>query len=150
MKRMRADSADSAVRAMMEAALPPLAPPVHVALRDGDRPFWDGIVRARARDEWSENDLAVAGELARCQADIEAMRKVVEIEDSMGLRGSPIDRDRIAVLDGLVKRSQSLMRSLRMGGKASGRSEDDANRRQIQRQAEKARGELEDEELLAS
>ena len=53
-KRQPADSATAVVAAMVNASLPPLAVPKHVKLRSGDRPFWDGVLRARARDEWSE------------------------------------------------------------------------------------------------
>ena len=96
---------------MVDAAKPPIDPPAHVRLRDGDRPFWDGIVRARARDEWCESDLVVAAQLAR--------------------------------------REMALMRTLRMGGRVAGDARDEAGRRRIQRQAEAARAELEDDELLA-
>ena len=59
-KRTRSDSAASAVKAMLNAAKDDLRPPAHVRLRDGDEPFWVGVVRARARDEWTEADLMVA------------------------------------------------------------------------------------------
>jgi len=42
------------------------------------------------------------------------------------------------------------MRTLRMGGRVAGDARDEAGRRKVQRGAERARKELEDEDLLAS
>jgi len=77
-KRNRSDSASAAVRAAQAAALGPLNPPAHIALRKGDRPFWDAIVTSRARDTWTLIDLCTAGNLARAQADIEFLQKVLD------------------------------------------------------------------------
>ena len=70
-RRQRSDSAAAAIAATQAAAMGPLKPPKHVALRAGDRPFWDAIMLARARDTWTGPDLTMAGNLARTQADIE-------------------------------------------------------------------------------
>lgn len=77
-KRNRSDSAAAAVRAAQAVALGPIDPPKHVALRKGDRPFWDAIVTSRARDTWTAIDLCTAANLARTQADIELMQKVID------------------------------------------------------------------------
>lgn len=152
MKRIRADSAESAVTAMIQASLPLLEPPDYVSVREGDRPFWDAIVRARARDEWSENDLSVAAQLARCQADIEREQTALDAEETVVLneRGTRVVNARVSVLEQFSRRQMALMRSLRMGGRVSGDAQVDAKRRKIQRQAEGALAELADEELLAS
>ena len=137
---------------MIQASLPPLDPPAHVALREGDRAFWDGIIRARARDEWTECDLVICAQLARVQADIEAQSAALDAEDMVitNDRGTKVVNARVAVLQQLAQREMALMRSLRMGGRASGEASVDAKRRKIQRQAEGALAELEGEELLAS
>ena len=70
-RRQRSDSAAAAIAATQAAALGPLEPPAHVTLRPGDRPFWNAIMLARARDTWTEVDLTTAATLARTQADIE-------------------------------------------------------------------------------
>eukprot|EP01035_Chromulina_nebulosa_P031537 gene31537-biopygen20260 len=70
-RRKRSDSAAAAIAATQAAALGPLEPPAHVTLRPGDRPFWNAIMLARARDTWTEVDLTTAATLARTQADIE-------------------------------------------------------------------------------
>ena len=53
MTRKKSDTAAFAVEAMAEAAVPPLECPAHVRLRPEDLPFWEGITRARTREEWS-------------------------------------------------------------------------------------------------
>ena len=115
MKRARSDSAASAVKAMVNAALPQLELPAHVRLRDGDRPFWDGVLRARARDEWIEADLVVAAQLARCQADIELEQQLLTSEGSVveNMKGTQIMNPRVTVLEQLSRREMALMRTLK-------------------------------------
>lgn len=151
MKRVRSDSAASAVKAMVNAALPQLELPAHVRLRDGDRPFWDGVLRARARDEWIEADLVVAAQLARCQADIELEQQLLTSEGSVveNMKGTQIMNPRVTVLEQLSRREMALMRTLRMGGRVAGDTRDLAGKRAIERKAHQVRAELEDDDLLA-
>lgn len=151
MKRVRSDSAASAVKAMVNAALPQLELPGHVKLRDGDRPFWDGVLRARARDEWTEADLVVAAQLARCQADIELEQQMLTAEGSVveNMKGTQIMNPRVTVLEQLSRREMALMRTLRMGGRIAGDARDLAGKRAIERKAHQVRAELEDDDLLA-
>jgi hypothetical protein len=79
-RRPRSDSAAAAVQAAQNAALGPLEPPPYVTLRTGDKPFWSAIIAARARHTWNESDLVTAANLARTQADIEALQKLVDAE----------------------------------------------------------------------
>lgn len=152
MKRSPATTATSAVNAMVDAARGLPAVPAHTTLRAQDMPFWDGIVRARARDEWSEVDLVVAAQLARCQADIEVESIMLQGEGSTvtNARGTVVMNARVTVLEQLARREMALMRTLRMGGRVSGDSQKEATRRKIQRQSEGIREELADEELLAT
>lgn len=121
-KRNRSDSAAAAVRAAQAAALGPLDPPAHVALRDGDRPFWDAIVTSRARDTWTAIDLCTAGNLARTQADIEFLQAALD-ENGYVLDGkvSPL----AVLVDTLSRRSITLSRALHVHAVATvGRSAD--------------------------
>ena len=152
MKRVRADSATAAVQAMVATAKPMPAVPAHVRLRDTDLPFWDGILRARARDEWTDPDLVVAAQLARCQADIEREQQILEGESTVieNARGTSVMNPRVSVLEQLARREMALLRTLRMGGRVAGDARDEATRRKIERQAEALRAELDEDELLAS
>ena len=150
-KRNRADSASSAVKAMINAAKDTIQVPAHVKLRDGDMVFWDGVVRARARDEWTETDLVVAGQLARCLRDIEEEQAALDAEGTVikNDKGTPVVNPRVSVLEQFARREMALMRTLRMGGRAAGAARDEAPARKIERQSSKLREELEDDELLA-
>ena len=109
-------------------------------------------MRARARDEWSDADLVVAAQLARCQRDIEAESLMLDGEGSVieNQRGAPVMNPRHAVLEQLARREMALMRSLRMAGVATGDRRDLEKTRKIQRQAESVREELAEDDLLAS
>lgn len=151
MRRNRSDSASSAVKAMVNAAKGDLKVPAHVNLRDGDRVFWDGIVRARARDEWTETDLVVAGQLARCLHDIEKEQAALDLEGTVvaNEKGTKVVNPRVSVLEQFARREMALMRTLRMGGRVAGAARDMTPARKIERQSRQVRAELEDDELLA-
>ena len=150
-KRNRADSASSAVRAMVNAAKDDIQTPAHVKLREGDKVFWDGVVRARARDEWTETDLVVAAQLARCLHDIEKEQLQLDIEGTVVAndKGTLVVNPRVSVLEQFARREMALMRTLRMGGRVAGAARDLAPARKIERQSRQLREELEDDELLA-
>ena len=151
MKRTPASNAENAVRAMVNSTLAPLKPPKHCKMRPGDEPFWDGIISARAREEWTRCDMVVAAQLARCQADIETESAALEEEESTKLngRGTMVFNPRLNVLELLSRREMALMRTLRMGGRVAGDSRDEAGRRKLQDQATAVREEFADDELLA-
>ena len=122
-KRNRSDSASAAIRAAQAVALGPLPPPKHVALRLGDKPFWDGIMKSRARDTWTEIDLCTAANLARTQADIEHLQKVVDAN------GYIMDDGKVnpaaVLVETLTKRTVSLARALHVHAVATvGESKD--------------------------
>ena len=148
MKRTRSDSAESAVKAMVNAAKTVLAPPLHTPLRPEALCFWNGIVCARARDEWIEVDLVVAAQLAECQACIEEESVQVRVEGTIlkNDRGTMVANPRTQVLEALARREMALMRTLRMGGRIAGDARDQSGKRQIERTARKVREELEDDE----
>ena len=152
-RKPRSDSASAAITAALAAASPLPDVPAHVRLRDGDRPFLDGILRARARSEWSAADLVVAAQLARCQADIETESERLDAEGSVieNQKGTPVMNPRQAVLQQLAQREMALMRALRMAGTAAGGDSRDLQKaRSLQRQAEQAREELSSDDLLAT
>lgn len=122
-KRNRSDSASAAVRAAQAVALGPLDPPAHVALREGDRPFWDAIVTSRARDTWTLIDLCTAGNLARTQADIERLQ--ADLDAAGYIMGDGKLNPVAALVETLSKRVVSLARALHVHAAATvGRSAD--------------------------
>lgn len=138
---------------MVNAAKPLPSLPGHVRLRPEDLPFWEGIVRARAREEWTDADLVVAAQLSRCQHDIERESCTLDDEGSVLIneRGTKVMNPRHAILEQLARREMALMRTLRIGGSDAGGDRRDLDKaRKLQREAEKARSELADEDLLAT
>jgi hypothetical protein len=151
-KRTRADSASSAVKAMFDAAKPMPEPPAHVVLTDAARPYWNDVIRARARDEWTELDLVIGAQLANCMAVFAEQEAELRIEGTVikNDRGTMVMNPRTTVLERLASREMALMRTLRMGGKVAGDPRDELGKRSIQRQSAKIREELEEDDLLAS
>ena len=150
-KRLRADSTTSVIKAMSDAAMGELTPPSHITITDSAIPYWKGVVRARARDEWPDVDLVVAAQLAQCQSDMADQDVLLRSEGSIVAndRGTQIMNPRATLIENLARREMALMRTLRLGGSVSGDKRDDAKRRSIQRQSEEIRKELESDDLLA-
>ena len=122
-KRNRSDSAAAAVRAAQAVALGPIDPPAHVALRAGDRPFWNAVVTARARDTWTAIDLTTAANLARTQADIERLQVDLDAAGYVLVDGKP--NPVAALVDVLTRRTVALSRALHVHAQATvGRSAD--------------------------
>jgi hypothetical protein len=151
-KRTRADSASSAVKAMFDAAKPLPEPPSHVMMTDEAKVYWNDVIRARARDEWTELDLVIGAQLANCMADIAEQDAFLRVEGMIveNQRGTQIMNPRATVMERLAAREMALMRTLRMGGKVAGDPRDELGKRSIQRQSAKIREELEEDDLLAS
>ncbi|WP_341237920.1 TerS protein [uncultured Limnobacter sp.] len=150
-KKKPSNSASAAIDAALNAAKPLPELPKHVNLRPEDFPFWENILRARARDEWTEVDLVVAAQLARCQYDIEKESLALDSEGSVvdNQRGTKVMNPRHAVLEQLARREMAIMRSLRLTGSSTGDTRDLEKARKLQRQAEAARNEVTEDDLLA-
>lgn len=152
MKRSDSRTAASAVQAMLAAAKDNIEPPQHVRMRARDKPFWYGVIGARARDEWTDSDLVVAAQLARCQSDIEIEQIALDEETAVieNARGTLCVNPRVTVLEQYARREMALMRTLRMGGRIAGDTRDEAGRRKVERSAKETREALLDDDLLAS
>lgn len=129
MKRQRSDSTTAGVKAAQNAAAGMIEPPAHVLLRDGDLPFWESIVCARARDSWNTADLENAANLARCKHDIERLQIEITIEGDVIVndRGTQIVNPKHALLETLSRRCLALSRMLHVHAEATvGESRDQA------------------------
>lgn len=137
---------------MVDAAKPSIQLPAYVTLTESAVPYWDGVVCARARDEWTDVELVVAAQLAQCQADIaeEDARLREEGKVITNERGTPVMNPRTTVMEQLARREMALMRTLRMGGRVAGDSRDQSGARKIERESKKLREELAEDDLLAS
>lgn len=143
-KRIDHNSLGGAVEAFSNA-LEKLEPPAHVLLRDSDWPFWYAITGARAANSWNDSDLAKAGNLARCQSDIE--RLSVELMDEGDIivndRGTPIVNPKHSLLETLSRREVALSRVLHVHTEATvGRSRDSGNRAKAQKSTRETLGKV--------
>ena len=150
-KRTRSDSATSAVAAMQAASAGPLKPPSFVNIRKADEPFWDSIVRARTRDSWTDSDLVMAGNLARCLSDIERLQKEIDIEGDVVLnaRETQVINPKHSLLETLSRRAVALSRTLQVHAQATqGESRDQGKKATKQRAAEKVLANQDDDDLI--
>ncbi len=138
------------VEAMQSALAGDIEPPPHVRLRDGDRPYWIAVVRARARKEWTEADLVHAGNMARAMADIERLSREIEAEGDVieNAKGTPITNPKHSVLEMLSRRVMALSRLMQMQAVASGALEDKAKGRAQERAARATAGAVQAEDDL--
>lgn len=133
-RRPRSDSAKAAVQAAQNAALGPLEPPAYVTLRPQDRPFWEAVMRARARHTWDDADLVTAATLARAQADILALQSQVDAEGYV-IEGKI--NPAAQMIETLSKRVTSLSRLLHTHAEAKlGRARDNGKTLALERDAD--------------
>lgn len=145
-------SISAAIDAAVAATKPLPEWPAHLRKPKGVEPFWSAIMLSRARDEWTENDLVIAAQLARAQLDIETTTEALEVEGHtiVNFRGTPVMNPRQSVLEQLARRQLALMRSLQMSGASTGKDPGTLKRkRDLERGARKVADELEEDELLA-
>lgn len=118
----RSDSAAAAVQAAQNAAQGPLNPPEHVTLPEGARPFWEALVRNRARHRWNDADLATAALLAVTQ--MQAAELMADIEQA-------------ALVDKLGRRIALLSKLLNVHAEATiGRAQAQGKTLELEREAE--------------
>lgn len=145
-RKARSDSAAAAIRAAKNAALGAPMPPPHVQISADVLPDYLAIVRARARDEWSELDLIVAAQLAECIGRQREQDALILVEGDVVLngKGTLVANPRVAMLANLAGRQMAYMRTLQMGGRVPGTAGDKRkkqNARQLERGARTAQDE---------
>ena len=137
-RQKRTDSASGAVDVMKNAIAGVFSPPTEAKLTKEDIVYWNAIVRARARDEWTENELQVAAQLARTRKQIQDNEDLLVHEGPVLIndRGTQIANPRFSVIEQLTRRQVMLMRSLQVNATASaGRAGDVAPKRAAEKAA---------------
>lgn len=151
-RRQRTDTVKGALSAMAGATAKPLDPPGHIKLRRQDKPYWNSIVSARARDRWNDADLEIAGNLARCKSDIERLQKEIDKEGDIitNERGTPIVNPRHNLLETLSRRSVALSRMLQVHAEATqGKSREQVKTNKAQEKAANAINQYSTDDLIA-
>lgn len=142
-RKPRSDSAAAAIEAAKNAAMGDLLPPDHVQISEAAMPDYRAIVRARARNEWSEYDLIVAAQLAECIAKQREQDELILAEGDVieNAKGTMVANPRVSMLERLAGRQMAYTRLLQMGGRVPGTAGDKRNKqnaRQLERGARQA------------
>lgn len=127
-RKKRSDSTEAKVAAMTRKL--ELEPPAHVKLRDGDWPFWYSITKARIKENWTDPDLELAANLARCKGDIEKLQ--LECEKTPYTYQTPTGTEKIHpchdLLEKKIRLAVSLSRALHVHAEATvGKARTEAN-----------------------
>ncbi|RMG71919.1 MAG: TerS protein [Chloroflexi bacterium] len=126
-------------------------PPKHVKLRETDLPFWYSVVRARAKNSWTDHDLEIAANLARCKADIERIQAELNEEGDtiLNARGTVVMNPKHSLLETLSRRSVALSRIVQVHAGATVQAADQRKKNTAERNARQALNDL-DDELIAT
>lgn len=148
-RKQRIDSATAAVEVMVKAARD-IQPPAHAPLEDDALPFWDDIISARAKSEWSGHDLACASDLANAMAMLVEQRRILRKDGvtTVGPKGALMAHPRVSVVHGLHAQIKAARQSLNIHGRAAGEARDVGARR-VQTKEIEAGSPLAGDDLLA-
>lgn len=148
MSRVRSDSVTHAVKSAQAASLGPIQPPAHLHLRDGDWPYWNAIIQARAADSWNDADLAFAVNLARCQHDIMRVQDELEEEGDIltNAKGTKVVNPKHALVETLSRRAASLSAKIHVHTAATVGRTADAGKKLAEEKS--ARAAIDDEDEL--
>lgn len=148
-RKQRIDSATAAVEVMIRAARD-IEPPAHAPLDEDALPFWDDIIAARAKSEWSGHDLACASDLANAMAMLVEQRRILRKDGvtTVGPKGALMAHPRVSVVHGLHAQIKAARQSLNIHGRAAGEARDVGARRAQAKEIE-AGSPLAGDDLLA-
>lgn len=148
-RKQRIDSATAAVEVMVKAERD-IQPPAHAPLDADALPFWDDIIAARAKSEWSGHDLACASDLANAMAMLVENRRKLRAEGEVLTtdKGAAQANPRVSVVHGLHAQIKAARQSLNIHGRAAGEARDVASRRAQAKEIE-AGSPLAGDDLLA-
>lgn len=151
-RKQRIDTITGESALMRAAAKGVIQPPAHVHLRECDQPFWVSIVRARANSAWTDPDLEIAANLARCKADIERLQVEITAEGDVieNARGTPIVNPKHQLLETLSRRAVALSRMLHVHAEATqGEAREQPKRKAAEEAAAAALAGVADDPLIA-
>ena len=137
MKKSRKNRIDSVTAEVAMIQAKPPKPPDYIKLKAKELPFWNSIINAKAFDSWTEPDLEIAANLARCKADIERLQNEIRIESDimMNAAGSPIINPKHKLIQDLIRQSIALSRLIQIHAAATiGQPRHQARRNQKQRE----------------
>lgn len=114
-----------------------IEPPVFVELHKDDRPFWDVIIRGKAKQSWTDQDLVHAANLAYLYGAIKKLKADLRNEGEVVDTGSKIEKNpKVDILSKYVSQTVQMSRLLQIHPIATvGRAGDQPARNQKAREA---------------
>lgn len=82
-KRARSDSAEGLQAIVSDALNGAPEPPAGVSISAAVWPFWELVTTAKAKRAWTQNDLVMAAEVARCMFRLEVISQDIELHLEM-------------------------------------------------------------------
>lgn len=145
-RRARIDSADRVVQ-IMAGASADLQPPAHCPLPEEARPFWEDVIRGRARAEWLETPtlLATASNLAWTQWQIVKLRGMVD--GSLPVPEGMKEAALVSKMAEMQRLEMAYLRTLQQSGRAVQGEARDASKRRAAAKAIEADSPLDDDML---
>lgn len=144
----RVDTVEAAVEAIQNASHPLPQPPVHMHVRPQERPYFDALMKTKARSEWNPFEISLAVQVARLQYQIDHETALLQEEQSVIRRGNEaVINSRLSVLELLQRRQLAFARTLKIGGSAAGKDrKTERNRRALEKRAREIHEGLADED----
>lgn len=117
---MRVGTPEAQAKAFQDAYAGDVQPPKEVQLIDAQMPIWRALVRARARDEWTEIDKFHCANLTRCLFDVERISAELRAEGDViaNGRGTLVANPKHALLEVLSRRAVALTKLLHLNANA--------------------------------
>jgi hypothetical protein len=120
-RKKRNTTAEAKVAALAASKQGELQPQTHTKLPKAAKPFWDNIVRARARLLWNGGDLERAVNLAFTRFSIQKLVNELDKEGDVivNARGTQIANPKHTLLEVLSRREIALTRQLQLHAAAT-------------------------------
>lgn len=119
-----------------------------IPLREDAQAYYDGIIKARETDTWSDNDRLIAANLSKTYAAIDELWNDIQVEGYVieNQRGTPISNPKLTALNNMTSAMQALNKTLGLsasqrglsGAKQASRNQADGEARKIVDKAKKS------------
>jgi hypothetical protein len=130
--------------AQVASGLPEI--PAHIKVRPQDKPYLNAILSSRARDEWSDVDIAVANQLAWTQCEIAKEVLTIESEGTVvpNDRGTMVTNPRFRAINEHKQSQLALMKTLALHSMAKKDPREETNKRTALMKTKKVLNDMQD------
>lgn len=149
-RKARSDSTSEMTRIVSQSGRT-IVCPEHIALEDGDKPFFTNIIAEFAFSEWTAHQLELAAMLARSLHDLHREQILLrqEGEIASSIRGTPCVNPRRSVVQMLAGTVLNFRRSLALNARAAPDYRDVMKGRRQSKQIEANAKKVDSSDLIA-